>query len=146
MTMPLKTVFYHIEKTIKEYRKYSQRNLIKIDRSITVDQALVLNLLHEQPQLSQREMAALLYKDNAAMTRMIEGMVKKELLEKFPHPEDKRKSLIHLTGKGQKILKQIIPVVLNNRKTALEGFTEEEVEQLSVLLGKIVSNLSKDPA
>lgn len=144
--MPLKTVFYHIEKTIKEYRKYSQRNLIKIDRSITVDQALVLNLLHEQPQLSQREMAALLYKDNAAMTRMIEGMVKKELLEKFPHPEDKRKSLIHLTGKGQKILKQIIPVVLNNRKTALEGFTEEEVEQLSVLLGKIVSNLSKDPA
>ncbi|THD67891.1 MarR family transcriptional regulator [Robertkochia marina] len=144
MTMPLKTVFYTIEKTIKEYRKFSQRNLIKIEKHITVDQALVLNILKEQPGLSQKEIAGLLYKDVAAMTRMIEGMVKKGMLKKLPYPEDKRRSLIQPTDKGEAILEKIIPVVLKNRKLALEGLTEEEVHTLNALLNKILTNLNRN--
>lgn len=143
--MPLKTVFYIIEKTIKEYRKFSQRNLIEVEKSITVDQALVLNLLYDQPDLSQREIARLLYKDNAAMTRMLEGMVKKGMLEKFPHPRDKRRAQIIITDQGKKILSNIIPVVLNNREIALKGLTPEEISLLGKLLAKIIDNVEQPP-
>ena len=144
MTMPLKTVFYTIEKTIKEYRKFSQRNLIKKEKHITVDQALVLNILKEQPGLTQKEIAGLLYKDVAAMTRMIEGMVKKGILKKLPYPDDKRRSLIQPTDRGEAILEKIIPVVLRNRELALQGMTEEEVHTLNTLLNKILTNLNRN--
>lgn len=143
MTMPLKTVFYSIERAIKEYRKFSQRNLIKKEPEITVDQALILNLLHDQPDLSQKEIASLLFKDNAAMTRMIEGMVKKGMLDKSAHPEDKRRSSITLTVKGKQTLKNIIPVILSNRNTALEGISEEEIALLVRLLQKIIRNVNQ---
>lgn len=143
MTMPLKTVFYNIERAIKEYRKFSQRNLIKKEPEITVDQALILNLLHDQPDLSQKEIASLLFKDNAAMTRMIEGMVKKGMLDKSAHPEDKRRSSITLTVKGKQTLKNIIPVILSNRNTALEGISEEEIALLVRLLQKIIRNVNQ---
>lgn len=143
MTMPLKTVFYSIERAIKEYRKFSQRNLIKKEPEITVDQALILNLLHDQPDLSQKEIASLLFKDNAAMTRMIEGMVKKGMLDKSAHPEDKRRSSITLTVKGKQTLKNIIPVILSNRNTALQGISEEEIALLVRLLQKIIRNVNQ---
>ncbi|WP_224490429.1 MarR family winged helix-turn-helix transcriptional regulator [Robertkochia flava] len=141
MTMPLKTVFYNIERAIKEYRKFSQRNLNKVQKEITVDQALILNVLNDQPERSQKELADLLYKDNAAMTRMVEGMVRKGLLTKDEDPSDRRKARLTVTSKGDAVLKSITPVILNNREVALKGITDEEIGLLVQLLQKIVRNI-----
>ena len=143
MTMPLKTVFYNIERAIKEYRKFSQRNLLQTGKEITVDQGLILNLLNDQPELAQNEIAALLYKDNAAMTRMIEGMIKKDLLIKTVDPVDRRKAKLNLTLKGKEVLETITPVILRNREIALEGLNDEEIALLVRLLQKIVRNVNQ---
>lgn len=143
MTMPLKTVFYNIERAIKEYRRFSQRNLTRADQQITVDQALILNLVADQPELSQKEISELLYKDNAAMTRMVEGMVKKGMINKSIDPADKRRARLALTSKGEKVLENIIPVILRNREIALKGLTEKEIAMLVQILQKIVRNVNQ---
>lgn len=137
---PTGTVLYLIEHAIKEYRKVSQKNIAKIVNDITVDQCLVLIILNKDTNVSQNEVASLIFKDNASITRMIELMVKKDYLNRTIHKEDRRKFNLEITEKGKKTIELLNPVVQINRKTALNGLSLEEIDLLDKTLNKIIAN------
>ena len=141
MNNPSKTIFHTIEKTIKVYRKFAQKNISKIVEDITIDQKMVLQYLYDYPDLNQKEIGELIFRDNASMTRMIDIMVKKNYLRRLMNPEDRRRYKIEVTLKGQDILVKLPPVIKSNRKKALDGLTKEELIQLENILNKIISNL-----
>ncbi|MFV5684551.1 MarR family winged helix-turn-helix transcriptional regulator [Flavobacterium sp. GB2R13] len=137
---PTGTVLYLIEQAIKEYRKVSQRNISKIVKDITIDQCLVLIILNNDAEISQNELANLIFKDNASITRMIELMVRKDYLNRTIHKEDRRKFNLEITEKGMKTLELINPIVQLNRETALNGLSLEEINILYKTLNKIITN------
>ncbi len=141
---PINTIIYSIEKAIKSYRKFAQRNIQEIDATITVDQAILLILIDKDPTLSQMEMADLLFKDYASITRMIELMVRKNYIERTINPKDRRRYFLHLSTKGIDSLKKLAPVILSNRIQALKGLTILEQNQLNMLLLKVIQNCSKE--
>ena len=138
--LPSQTIFYTIEKTIKEYRRFAQRNLNKTIENITVDQALLLIFQNNYPELSQNELGELMFKDNASVTRMIELMVKKDYLERSINKQDRRKYNLNITDKGKKILTDLNTIILSNRKSALRGISNSEITQLKNTLNKIINN------
>lgn len=140
---PTGTVLYTIEQAIKEYRKVCQKNIEKVVSDITVDQCLVLIILNENEKISQIEIAKLIFKDNASITRIIELMVKKDYLIREANEIDKRKSKLVITEKGRETIVLLIPVFKLNRKTALDGLSLDEIELLDKLLHKIISNCKK---
>jgi len=137
---PTKTVLYSIEHAIKEYRKISQKNIEKVVSDITVDQCLVLIILNENNNVSQIEIAKLIFKDNASITRIIELMVKKDYLTRETNSLDKRKTKLEITDKGKKTIELLTPVIHSNRKTALDGLSLEEINMLDKILDKIITN------
>lgn len=140
---PTGTALYSIEKAIKEYRKLAQKNISEVVKDITVDQCLILIILNGNKDIAQNELASLVFKDNASITRMVELMVKKEYLSRTIHPEDRRKFNLEITSKGVKTLELIQPVIQKNRKTALDGLSLEEIALLDKTLNKIISNCKK---
>lgn len=140
---PTGTALYSIEKAIKEYRKLAQKNISEVVNDITVDQCLILIILNGNKDIAQNELASLVFKDNASITRMVELMVKKEYLSRTIHPEDRRKFNLEITSKGVKTLELIQPVIQKNRKTALDGLSLEEIALLDKTLNKIISNCKK---
>ncbi|NHN24062.1 MarR family transcriptional regulator [Flavobacterium jejuense] len=141
MKIPSKTVFYTIEKTIKSYRKFSKRNFLKVVDDITIDQKLILQYLNDFPGLSQKEIAELVFKDNASLTRMIDLMVNKNFLKRSMNIEDRRRFKIEITPKGKEVLSKLEPVIAENRKKAFAGITEQELIQLDMILNKILFNI-----
>jgi DNA-binding MarR family transcriptional regulator len=137
---PTGTVLYSIEQAIKEYRKVCQKNIQKIVNDITVDQCLVLIILNDNEKISQIEIAKLIFKDNASITRIIELMVKKDYLTREADEFDKRKTKLIITEKGKKTVVLLSPVFKLNRQTALDGISAEEIELLDKILHKIISN------
>lgn len=137
---PTGTVLYSIEQAIKEYRKVSQKNIAKIVKDITIDQCLVLIILNKDAKISQNELANLIFKDNASITRMIELMVKNDYLNRTIHKEDRRKFNLEITEKGKKTIKLINPIIKINRETALNGLSLEEIDLLDKTLNKIITN------
>lgn len=137
---PTDIVIYSIEKAIKTYRKFAQNNIRKIESNITVDQALLLILLQNRPELAQVEMAEVLFKDYASITRMIELMVKNDYLTREESQEDRRRKQLTISEKGEGIIKKLFPVIDSNRNTALKGLSQAEIEQLDSLLKKIINN------
>ncbi len=141
--IPSQVIFYSIERAIKEYRKFAQKNISKEIKDITVDQGLVLLFLDHYPDLSQKEIAELVFKDNASMTRMIDLMVKKQYLMRTINDQDRRRHTLTITTEGKRILKKLPPIILQNRKKALEGVTDEEIQQLQSTLSKIITNCTQ---
>ena len=133
-------LFYVMERTIKSYRQFAQRKINELRKDITIDQWLVLKTILDDPHISQREIAAKVFKDEASITRMIDLLVKKEFLQRCPYPEDRRRIGLKLTALGEQAQQDLIPVILNNRSIALEGLNNAEIDTLQQLLLKITAN------
>ncbi|WP_417800689.1 MarR family winged helix-turn-helix transcriptional regulator [Tenacibaculum sp.] len=136
---PTTTVLYSIEETIKAYRKLSQYNISQVVPDITVDQALILLLL-ENNNTTQTEIADLVFKDYASMTRIVKLMISKNYLIKTTDRKDKRKAKLEITDEGKEIIKKLSPIIQKNRQTALNNVSNEELEQLYKILKKITKN------
>jgi DNA-binding MarR family transcriptional regulator len=134
------TVFYAIEKAIKVYRQYAQKNIKKEGIDITIDQWLILKTIHDHPDLTQREIADLVFKDYASITRIVEILVRQSYLTRSFHHEDRRRFTLELTNEGIKIYKKLIPIVAHNRRTAIKDIDLEEIESLHRSLNKIINN------
>ncbi|RDY57745.1 MarR family winged helix-turn-helix transcriptional regulator [Flagellimonas nanhaiensis] len=141
--LPSRTIFYLIERSIKEYRRFAQKNINELSHDITVDHALILFFIADNPNLSQSEIGNLIFKDNASVTRMIDLMIKNGFLQRDIHKEDRRKFRITLTPKGLQTKKGLKSIVQFNRAHALEGVSEAEIDQLATILEKIISNCTK---
>ena len=144
ITSPLKTIFYSIEKTIKEYRRYSQDNISKHISDITLDQVLVLMMINSSFKLNQKEIANTLYKDHASITRMIELLVKKGYIKRTINKEDRRRFDLQASEKGIIALEKLKPVILNNRLNALDNITQKEIDTVNKILLKITNNCSQN--
>lgn len=142
--LPSETVFHTIESTIKEYRKFSQKNISTVLEDMTIDQGMVLLFLNEYPELTQKEIAVLVFRDNASMTRMINNMVQKKYLSRSMNDQDRRRFKLDITSKGKEVLNLLPTIIQNNRKSSLAGITKNELNQLGSILNKIKSNITKN--
>ncbi|GLB53976.1 hypothetical protein NBRC110019_30170 [Neptunitalea chrysea] len=136
---PTKTVLYSIEETIKAYRKLSQYNISSIVPKITIDQALILIIISHSDN-TQTEIANLIFKDYASMTRIINLMISKDYLTKTLDKIDKRKAKLKITENGKIIIEKLTPMIKLNRETALKNISYKEQEQLFKILKKITQN------
>ncbi len=133
-------LFYTLEKSIKIYRKFAQNQILQSGHDITVDQWLVLKTLQEKKNLSQKQIAELVFKDIASITRIIELLVKKKYVKRKIDTSDRRKSELEITEIGNKTIESIYPIVIENRKQALTGLTSVEIKKLKAQLEKLIAN------
>lgn len=133
-------IFYNIDKAIRAYRNYAQRQLKAHGFSITIDQWLIIKAILENPGITQNEIGDLVFKDNASVTRIIDLMVKSEYIKRHVHPDDRRKTNLEVTDSGKKVIKEVQNIVENNREIALKGVSKDELEMMYSALLKISDN------
>ncbi len=133
--------FSNLEHSLKSYRQFAQKNLISESIDITFDQWLVMQTLHDNPGLNQREVASMVFKDAASLTRIVELLLKKAYLERKVH-EDKRRSRLKITSAGSAVMKKAFYVISDSREKALMGIEDRRIKKLRKVLSKIIENCS----
>ena len=133
-------LFYTLEKAIKSYRQFAQRRLNELKYDITIDQWLTLKTIHDNPEISQREIASRIFKDQASVTRLIDALVQKQYLIRSSNVQDRRRFSLELSPVGEEILSKLNPVIQSNRHTALSGFEGLEISVLRSQLERIIEN------
>lgn len=133
-------IFYNIDKAIRAYRNYAQRQLKFHGFTITVDQWLIIKAILENPGITQNELGDLVFKDNASVTRIIDLLVRSEYIIRTVHSKDRRKTDLEVTDTGLKTIKEVQKIVEQNRKVALEGVSKEELQIMNNALLKISQN------
>ncbi|MBC6490550.1 MarR family winged helix-turn-helix transcriptional regulator [Flavihumibacter stibioxidans] len=133
-------IFYSIDKAIRTYRQYAQKQLRDHGFDITIDQWLVMKALLENPGIKQQDLAGMVFKDNASVTRIIELLVKAGYLERTVHQTDRRMAKLTVTDKGKGTLRDMQPVVNNNRKRALKNIDEDTILLAKNMLDQVTEN------
>ncbi|WP_247233465.1 MarR family winged helix-turn-helix transcriptional regulator [Telluribacter sp. SYSU D00476] len=134
------TIFYFLDKSIKTYRQFAQRNINEAGLNITIDQWLVLNALAQHPEATQHEIAEAVFKDTASLTRIIDLLVSKGILHRELSTTDRRRFVVTLTEEGKQVLEAVQKVSERNRSQALEGINESDIKAAKHLLAKIINN------
>ena len=130
-----------LDRTARKVKQYAQQQFKQAGFDVTVDQWLVLKNLAENPQLSQTELANLVFKDHPTLTRIIDLLHKKGYVLRVQHPQDRRSFQLHLTEAGVEKVAELRPKVLEIREKAWENLTEDDFLEFKRVLNTIFQNL-----
>ncbi|HET8844537.1 MAG TPA: MarR family transcriptional regulator [Ktedonobacteraceae bacterium] len=75
---------------------------------LTPSQAEVLSVLHQSQPLSLIELGEQLVCENGSPSRLVDGLVKAELVKRTPSSDDQRKVSLSLTPRGEQLYTQVI--------------------------------------
>ena len=143
-TDPFYAYSHLLDRTARKVKQYAQRQFNTQQFDITVDQWLVLKNLKEHEHLNQSELAELLGKDHPTLTRIIDLLCKKDLVERRVNPTDRRSFTVHLTSNGKNKVAEWSPEMGEIRMKAWENLSEKDYTDLKRILNTIYSNLDKN--
>src|SRR5690606_10970690 len=90
-----------LDRTARRIKQYAQYQFTCQQFGITVDQWAILKNLNQYADLSQKELAEYCGKDQPTLTRIVDLLVGKQLVERRANPNDRRSFVVHLTNKGK---------------------------------------------
>jgi DNA-binding MarR family transcriptional regulator len=107
----------------------------------TYMQYVVLMQLRSGAALNLRDICEQFRHDSGALTRVIDLLAERGLVERQRCEQDRRKVNLHLTPAGLATCEQLIPLVVDKLNTAVGNFTRPELDELIRLLGKFIGGM-----
>ena len=104
---------------------------------LTVAQFGVLEALYHKGDMRICELIDKTLSTSGNMTVVIKNLEKEGLVNRRCNPEDRRAFLIHLTPKGETLIKEVFNLHLIELNRFFKLVTEEEKQQLHQLLKKV---------
>lgn len=87
---------------------------------------VLYHLANDGPKM-QRDLARLLQIERATLSSVVATLVRKELVEQIPDASDQRQRLLHLTGAGKKLWKELPDPTVLILSVAFDGFDKTEL-------------------
>jgi DNA-binding MarR family transcriptional regulator len=109
---------------------------------ITPEQWAVLIRLWEKDGRVQSELSEATFRDAPTMSRIIDGMESRGLLERRPHPDDGRSRVVHLTRHGKSLEKKLVPLVEELVASMVDGIDERALVTTRNALRRMYANLT----
>jgi DNA-binding MarR family transcriptional regulator len=104
-------------------------------------QYVIMSWLRDGVAVNPKDICAQYRHDSGAMTRVIDQLAERGLLERVRRDRDRRKVELQLTPAGRTAIEGLIPLVVEKLNLALVDFTPEEVQELLRLLIKLNGRL-----
>jgi DNA-binding MarR family transcriptional regulator len=111
------------------------------ERGFSFVQYVILAWLRDGIAVNPKDICAQYRHDSGAMTRVIDQLAERGLLERMRRDRDRRKVELQLTPAGREAIEGLIPLVVEKLNVALADFSSEEVQELLRLLIKLNTTL-----
>ncbi|WP_234734917.1 MarR family winged helix-turn-helix transcriptional regulator [Tellurirhabdus bombi] len=135
--------FFKIDTTIKKIRNALQKRFNEAGFDLTVDQWVLMDHVARNPGISQNTLSELTTKDAPTVTRIIDLLTKKKLVERRMAEDDRRKFLIHLTDIGDQKYNEILPLVIEIRRRGWGDLSEEDYQHFVRIMDSIYRNFNE---
>lgn len=138
---------FHLRDSIGYLLKRTQRLMqerIEVrfaEQGCTLQQWVVLMHLRDGLAITVADLCRDLNHDSGAMTRLIDQLESRNLIERRRNSEDRRVIELSITKTGDKLLDELIPTACGMLNETLDGFSRDEVKQLQSLLGRMIGRL-----
>jgi len=101
----------------------------------------ILGLIFESKNgVRHAEIAKILNVETSLITMLVNGLVEKQLVERYGHPKDRRVKLLYLTQKARVLIPQVEKTLREALYSLLTGITKEDLDAYRRVLEAIVIN------
>lgn len=109
--------------------------------NVTGQQAALLLRCSVSPDATPSRLAPWLGTDNAGITRLLDRLEAKGLIERRMNPADRRAIVVQPTAAGQALVPQLVPAFREVIAQLLDGFATDELPMLESLLRRLLDNI-----
>ncbi|HJB16524.1 MAG TPA: MarR family transcriptional regulator [Candidatus Blautia excrementipullorum] len=111
------------------------------EHNLTVIEADVISFLQNNPEKDTAvDIAELRMISKGAVSKAVESLIQKSLLERIPDKQDRRRIHLKLKPEAEPVMEMVNDVREEFLGNVLEGFTREELESHVYFLRKIFDN------
>jgi DNA-binding MarR family transcriptional regulator len=119
-------------------RVLPQMEALFADAELTFSQWTTLVALHDGRIRTAGDLAHNICHDAGSLTRLIDEMVKRGLVNRNRSEADRRVVTLSLTARGRALVEQLAPRVMHFWNGLLAGFSHAEIDSLIGLLTRLV--------
>ena len=138
------TLYYTVHRMARLLRYGFLRFFTHLGLDITPEQWFLLHRLWERAGRPQFELVDPTIDDRPNITRLIDSLEKRGLVERQTDPDDRRRFLISLTPEAVRLLKEIMPKVIAERERVFGSISEGDRRALSRVLKKFERQIEED--
>jgi DNA-binding MarR family transcriptional regulator len=110
-------------------------------RGFSFVQYVVMSSLRDGIAMNPKVICMQYRHDSGALTRIIDQLAERGLLERVRRDKDRRKVELQLTPAGRETIESLIPLVVDKLNEVLTDFSKAEVQELLRLLVKLNTTL-----
>lgn len=123
-------------------RGFSTQAFAEKNFGLTPDQYVILSLLIENEEIMyQRQLAEIMLKDRANISRIIDIMHKNGLIDKIPDSNGRKIFKLIVTEKGRKLKDKVFVTDIELRNDITKGITQDELAVTFNTLEKMNLNI-----
>ena len=122
-----------------------EQELARGQSGLRMSQVQVLLRLGHQDSLTAGELARAIGHDPGALTRLVDQLVKRQLVERHPHETDRRVLRITLTAQGRGTYRMLHGLRLQVMERMLHDFEEDERSLVMDFLQRMLRGLQAHP-
>ncbi len=135
---------FHLDMVLRTIQLAYTQRFREVGVEISVEQWVFLQRIHNKGgEAPQRELVRLNFRNKATTTRLIQGLVKKELLTQQRFEGDRKRFNLVLTEKGLELVQKLEPIAQELRSQAIAGIDESQWEIFLQILDKVRENYSE---
>jgi DNA-binding MarR family transcriptional regulator len=110
---------------------------------LTARQALILLSCDLEEANTAAELASLYGLEASSITRLVDRLEKKRLIERTRSRSDRRKAILILTRKGEAALQRAVRIAGPIAIATWKGVTDEERKTLATIITKVLNNVKQ---
>jgi DNA-binding MarR family transcriptional regulator len=110
---------------------------------LTVPEWRVLAWLSQNETLTAKDICRLAYMDKATVSRAVQRLTERGLLERAPSPTDQRAQVLSLSDQAQVLLDELLPRASAWEARLLETLSAQERQTLQNVISKIERQISR---
>lgn len=108
---------------------------------VTMGQWLFLRALWHEDGITQRELSQRVGMMEPTTVTALNGMERRDLVQRVRNPHDRRKVNIFLTPKGRSLRDVLLPCAMEINQHALRGIPDDELARTIELMQRVMENL-----
>jgi DNA-binding MarR family transcriptional regulator len=123
-------------------KQYLAAKLRKNDVPLTPEQFMLIDLLWNQGEMTQQQLADQLQKDKNSVTKLVDAIEKKGFVVRKQNPHDRRANTLVLTEKANELKPGAKQKGISILDQILEGISEDELRSFLSTLRKLNTNMT----
>lgn len=135
-----RTISLRISILARNLRNYFDRQVAVL--GVTRSQWAMIAVVATNPGATQRMIADALEMSEASAGRLVDRLCGEGLLTRRSREDDRRAKAIYISEAAEPLLEKLTIIAQQSEDRMFKGFSDEEIETLSILLDKVYANLS----